>query len=711
MVLPNGTNQGDNLEPQNTENLTSLEKIKDLTAITSPEKAEIPADSQVSFAPITNLDSDPPVKGKGKPRTMTSAEAMALRSKATNPTTETNTSETDPLTVQVGGLFANMSSANTPNSSIVDRINTNIDFDKYAPYLSKNSLYFDDDSDLDLSRARNQGNLAQLRNGIVSTLLNIVPEAVKQVANAFDFEDYHNTDNEVGNAVADAMTEIQESFKDSMPIYRENPTESLDIGDFAYWASTGRDLVTSIGGFVLAGYATGAVASGAISALGLSAKVVTALTQSKRLQGLVGTAEAYGAAGKLSTVATAVMLNQAEGVGIAAEVFKTVHDEQYNKAIAEGKTDEEAKEIANTKASEAASGTINMNRLNVFLNLTSANLFVKGGNATAGLVKKAGWKGLLAEGGQEALEEYNNDLSQLYGEGKVNGTPLTFKKAIERLGTKEGIESPILGFVGGAGQTALTKAGKYIQKDTNEAYVRSFNDFIRENPITPTNKEEIIEKATAYAQQQAGTANFKTSAREQIDSLYIEQQSNLADYDAASKADNMNDVVNATLSAQFSVDLMNQIETDDTLTTEQKDNLLERSLLSHQAHKAMNTGTMVQLENLYKSFAEMDDATATARGIDTTVDPDSPAYYKNKAKRALATLGVYKVNYGNSLPYINSTEVYDTLNNQYFNSIDLKEKSKANNDKLGELIDVSLEMYEEDGSEEALKKSNSYYKW
>ena len=62
----------------------------------------------------------------------------------------------------------------------------------------------------------------------------------------------------------------------------------------------------------------------------------------------------------------------------------------------------------------------------------------------------------------------------------------------------------------------------------------------------------------------------------------------------------------------------------------------------------MNTGTMVQLENLYKALLKWMTATATARGIDTTVDPDSLLTIK-QSKRALAALGVYKVNYGNSL--------------------------------------------------------------
>jgi len=736
MALNNDTNQGDNLESNLIEDSTGIVGAKDLSDIKPIEEVknkELEAKIKAQVADFTPAKIEPSVKilppeysGGKSVSSPTTQEVVDKYGKI--PDNEkriiTSSSDTAPELSQPSFLDT-IVKVGQGDTSISRPIDQSINYDEYKDYLSKNHSYFDTETGLDKLRAQNQSEGMQVLNAGLRVLANVIPEGIKQTANAFDLEHLNAAEDGIGNIVADTMTEWQDSVKDTLPIYRENPGKALDFTDPAYLAETLESLVTSIGGFVLAGYATGGAASTVGKAIGgtvelastinLGKKVTDGIKSSTSFQNALASAKAANIGSKAESLAVNFLLNQAEGRGIGAQVYADVYQREYNTALATGKSLEEAKEIGKDKAGKAGVAAINFNRVTMLLNVTSSDLFLQSPKNVGKLIEKGGVKQLLKEGGQEAGEEYINDLAQMYGEGLDTDKPLTFKNSIAHLATAEGIESPILGFIGGAGQTALTKAGKYIQSSSNESYMRHFNQYIMEHPIDGANKDSIIASATNYAQQQAdkdkplgfvnrGNASAdRTSTAQQLESLYVAQQSNLEDYKKATLADSMNDVVNATISSSFSVDLMNQIKNDPTMLQEQKDNLLERSLLSHQAYIALQVGTENQLKDLYRTYANMDEDTAKQRGMFNGESKDDINYYKNKAERAIKSIENFEKNYTSSKQYVNSGEVYDRLNNNYFNVRDVEELSKKHNELLSNINEFSRDLYEQEGNEEALE--------
>jgi len=736
MALKNDTIQGDNLESNPIEETTGIVGAQDLSDIKPIEEVknkELEAKIQAQTADFTPAKVDPPVKilppeysGGSSVSSPTTQEVVDKYGKVpdnekriiTPPPSDTVKNLSQP------SFLDSMVKVGQGDTSISRPIDQSINYDEYKDYLSKNHSYFDSDTGLDKLRAQNQSNYEQVANASLRTLANVLPEGVKQIANAFDLEHLNAAEDGIGNIVADTMTEWQDKVKDALPIYRENPGKALDFTDPAYLAETLESLVTSIGGFVLAGYATGGVAStvGKViggtaelaSTINLGKKVTEGIKSSTSFQNALASAKAANVGSKAESLAVNFLLNQAEGRGIGAQVYADVYQREYYNAINNGKSLEEAKEIGKDKAGKAGVAAINFNRVTMLLNVTSSDLFLQSPKNIGKLVEKGGAKQLLKEGGQEAAEEHINDLAQMYGEGLDTDKPLTFKMAAEHLATAQGIEAPILGFIGGAGQTALTKAGKYIQSSSNESYMRHFNQYIMEHPIDGTNKDTIIASATNYAQQQAdkdkpigfinrGNKSAETtSTAQQLESLYVAQQANLEDYKKASQADNMNDVVNASISSSFSVDLMNQIKNDPAMPQGQKDNLLERSLLSHQAYIALQVGTENQLKDLYRTYANMDEDTAKQRGMFNGESTDDINHYKNKAERAIKSIENFEKNYISSKGYVNSSEVYDRLNNNYFNVRDVEELSKKHNELLADINDFSRDLYEQEGNEEAL---------
>ena len=714
MALQTGTNQNENSEPTKIEEISGVAGATDLTDVT-------PKEEETTFTSAGNLFNspiDPPTKKTSSP--MREGEAAARRAvNGIDNTVGHDINNATPVASEAMGFLDSMA-AHAPRDTRISRpIDQSVDFEKYKDYLTSNSFYFDGDSNLDKARAENQSNWAQARNATFRTLLNVVPEAIKQTANAFDFEDWSKADAETGNWVSDAMTSAQESVKDVLPIYRENPGQALDVGDFAYWMETGDSLVTSIGGFALSGYALGGgvsvLSKGASGLAKIGALVADSVKNTRSFRTALGAIEARGTGEAVRGLTLNYLMNRSESLGIAAETYATVYEREYNKAIVEGKSNEEAKTTAKRFAAEGAAGSMKFNALNMILNTTSSNLFLKSAKVSS-LIKKEGIGTAIGEVGKEGLEEYVNDLGQLYGEGLNTEAPLTFKAAMQRLGTAEGLESPILGFIGGAGQPALTKAGKYIQTTDNSSYVRNFNQYLLDNPITATNKEETLQKAVAYAQTQSdkdakigfftNTANAggqRTSTAQQLESLYVAQQVALSDYEKADKASNMNDVVNMSISSEFSVNLMNELSSDPTISPEQKDILLERALLSHQAYKAMSVGTMSELKDVYRTYSNMEAKEATDRGLLKDEVEGTPEHYKTKAKRALQTLDAYEANYNVSKGFVNSSEVYKSLNDIHFATRTVKEASDKYNDKAAELDTLSRELFESEGDTEALK--------
>ena len=351
---------------------------------------------------------------------------------------------------------------------------------------------------------------------------NTLYDTVGGVGAMLDIEDYYNTDDEVGNAITRWAAEGKEATNLAAPIYKPS---NASIGNFAWWMDNGSALASSIAAFGIQGMGVGAIFKGigaakmlgqlaktgklgkaamrgADDVLGGSAKLgvtddlaKTAANISSKIDdvgaGLLDktmTTGTYklleGAAQGIDNLGVSLMLNQAESVMTASEIYNNI----YNDAKTRGYADDYAK----TMAANAATHSINLNRANIALNLTSADMFMKGlgniNNIKKAIDLKSIGKRMVGESLQEAGEELVNLAAQkqgeLYGQKLLNDSdlrnmgvlgldkPVTsgYKGIVDSYQTmdysnpfgdatfKEGFETALLGAIGGAGQTALVSS-------------------------------------------------------------------------------------------------------------------------------------------------------------------------------------------------------------------------------------------------------------
>jgi hypothetical protein len=286
-------------------------------------------------------------------------------------------------------------------------------------------------SDQNASRARQQGIGSELFNGIGGAALKVIPNIISNVAAISDLEDYYNQDDEVGNFVSRSMQELTSEIDGFMPIYEKNPGEPLSFGDSAWWTKNMSQVLGSGLEFALTGSGLAGVTGKALSMVGATGKVGTGVNLGMNV----------------------LALNQAEALLSAQDVYKKAYDD--NKA--RGAKEEDAKKIA----ADAAAYTININRLNMPLNLTSSLLFLKTPLATRSLVSNINKANTLkrfgAESGQEYLEETINFVGEQEGNKKGAGQAFNGWDVVKDIFSAEGIEAGLLGALGGLSQTAFSE--------------------------------------------------------------------------------------------------------------------------------------------------------------------------------------------------------------------------------------------------------------
>ena len=568
------------------------------------------------------------------------------------------------------------------------------DYDSYAPYFGNNmgTFYPSDTPALDLARAHTQGVVEQFKNASIRVGENIVPEIISQLANVVDLEDYANSDAEVGNWLTTYMQNVQQENNKSNPIYRVDPTKPLDFKDSAWWFENGASLVTSAGAFVATGYLTGAVAGTAATKIGQGAKWAKSLGKASALAS--GEAKVARAGG---SILNAIALNQAEGLGIGVDTFK----QEYEKQIAElksspdsvDKSEEELDKTARQLAADAATSAIKFNRLNILFNLTSASAFLKTPKGTRDLLSiptiKHSILGLIGEGGQESAEELLNDVSQQ----QALDQEYSFTKAMKHAMSAQGQESMLLGFIGGAGQTALTKAGKYIpmykNKDYNRAYNTAYNKL--DDSVAPEERHAI---ATRSAVESAGKSGMVS--QDSIDKRrYAKQQEALLRNDAGLTVDKVSDITAAYTSAEENIRLLTDIkeakDKGDSYKVEQLNNLL----LSNQALNNFELGTTESFIDLHKGYANLTAEEAENKGL--------PKDYKAKAEGIIKHIETLENIYNNSKQYINNADVYHLEEKK----IDIKSKLDENLDNIRTAIKKAEEVYHP-GHPKAIGKEMSY---
>ena len=546
-----------------------------------------------------------------------------------------------------------------------------------------------------------QSNWAQFGNATARTLLNILPETIKQGSRMLDFTgelDDNGFAND--NAIAEAMTSIQNSVNDEFKIYRENSETPMDFGDFAYWMEQGSNLVQSAGAFALLGMATGGVGGAALKA-GTAARRGLMLKRGIDAERLaVAGAEAVGAGTTGETIGQAVtsalrktlsnnningvgnafLMNRAEGVGVATDTYKSVYDKEKTELKAKQKenllTDAQIEEQAKGNAAQAAAYAYNFNRVNILLNLSSSFAFVNVNSLglrqsleKTGLKETA--KVLGSEALQEGAEETVNFVAQKRAEAgdyKLSAGEM-FRNAVtegsKEAFSEEGREAALWGAIGGLAQTGFTRASHYLKKEDNvnyqEAYRKHVSQIYRSEPdLTP---DEVTTKAKTLAEQEVGSADKKISRNDIVEyknrTLLAERakiRENLGivqgeDGDTYSKATNTTDLY---LDAQEHLELDRQIQEARNNKDEATVKALSEKKFDFQVMRAMETGTLNTLEDSLKSIAAISPIDAVEYGIAENADDIN---YKQQAQKGLQTIKDFERIANYNQRYINSRDI------------------------------------------------------
>jgi hypothetical protein len=472
-------------------------------------------------------------------------------------------------------------------------------YDKFEDYIDSNTLRGRQFSIEDLTslRARNQSNWEQAGNAIGRVAVNILPQTISGFASMLDIPGYFSAEEAANNSIVnwaiDAKKEVDEDW---FPIYEEAPGQSMQLGDFAWWMSRGSGLVESVGSFLLQGAGMGKLVSTGLKGLGT-------LTRGKQLAtaviGAEGSQQLYkGSAGLFNTVA----LNQSEAVLEATQVFRDTYREQLER---NGGDVVKAKQAA----SIAAATTMNVNRINILLNLSSASAFITPLKASRQLLKAPGGalKKVGFESAQEGVEELINLAASKAGMAAGKGEEYSLQRALEDIQSMEGLEAVFLGAVGGALQTGGTEALKYSKFGPG-----SMKD-AQGNRISNVEYER-----NRYQEQQEILEELKKKGVNTTDVLQDFKDQLI--YQEKLKAAN---------------------EKGDVAEMER----LKEQLFENQAVKAFRSGTTEVLENLYNAEA--------ARPVEEVGEE-----YIARAKQAVKSLKELEGIYNNFEGYQNTEEIF-----------------------------------------------------
>lgn len=523
-----------------------------------------------------------------------------------------------------------------------------ISLDEYDGYINKGENgNINITSTSDNERAVNQSNWEQTGRAIQKFLPNVGLEILSQVGNLLDIEDYANSDNEVGNWLSNWAQDRKKDVNDHFAIYRENPGEALDVGDFAWWVENGSALVESVTAFAAVGYATGGFSLGALNNGKRALEVLKMIGQGNN---------AKRGTQLLATLSNAMLLNHAEGMGIATNVYK----ETYEKALKEAENNnlKNAEEVAKQEAARKAESALKVNKLNILLNLTSAGLFIKTPKLTRQIRNKASIqksaKTALSEGIQEAGEETINMIA----ENQALKDEYNFNNIVQDVFSKEGLENALLGFVGGTGQTAMTNSGRLIKNK-------------RDNKGNKVNSIDLQNIA------------------------YKDQQDSLERISQLSKAEKIASSSDMLMRAEEVFNLKNEILTLESEGKREEANALKDKLTANQAYDAFSNGTTEQFINIFEGLNKLTEEQAEERGLDKNT-------YKKKTQEAINYINNLENAYNTSENYLNQYEVYENrasditiskaLNNINTDLTNEKEIAKQDLYKLGIKEDHIKEM-------------------
>ena len=512
--------------------------------------------------------------------------------------------------------------------------------DDYQSYINpeeKEFKGFDFTSAKDKSRAINQGAVEQVANAAVKFIPNVALEITKQVGNIFDIEDYANSDNEVGNWLSNWAEGQKQGINEEYNVYQENPDKPLDFGDFGWWVQNGSSLAESITAFAAVGYATGGAALAGYKNGANALKALRAIGKG------TDTAKASRA---LAGITNAVLLNHAEGAGIAANVYNDLYKQKLQEFDNEGIADADTK--AKEFAAEKAASVINVNRANILLNLTSAFAFLKVPALTrqarlAPSLAKSG-KIALLEGSQEAVEESVNMIAENQARKEDYGA----SDILDDVVSAKGAENALLGFVGGAGQTALTNGGRKLK--------------IRKDSEGRTS--DYIKQTQAYEQQQANKTKLEA----------LTKDGKLSDNTDAFMRTKESLLLIDDIQESLSIQEVSEKGSKEYKDAQTKIEGIQDKMLANQAYDAFDNGNAEHLVNIFEEVKKLTEDEAETKGLDKKT-------YREQAISAIEYIEDLENGYNVSKNYVNSNNVYQ---NRSTNSA-YKRRKKQLETKLVEL--------------------------
>ena len=151
------------------------------------------------------------------------------------------------------------------------------DLSKYTDYIENPVI--SPNVDLDMMRANNQSNWEQTGNALLGGIGGGLATAVEGVSYMFDPTTWGNmlgmTVDYDRNWLADLAVATKQNIYEALPIYRENPNEVFDFGDFAWYMDTTRSLIDSAVGFGIPGL-------GVAKGVGMASKAFRALSYANK---------------------------------------------------------------------------------------------------------------------------------------------------------------------------------------------------------------------------------------------------------------------------------------------------------------------------------------------------------------------------------------------------------------------------------------------
>jgi ADP-ribose pyrophosphatase YjhB (NUDIX family) len=497
-------------------------------------------------------------------------------------------------------------------------------YDKHKDYIGEDFLRGGrkDLNMLNQLRAENQSNWQQLGNMAGRIAVNIVPQIASGYASMLDLEGYVSAEHAANNKIVNWAMDLKKTVdEDWFPIYEENPGQSMSLSDPAWWMSRGGGLVESVGSFLAQGAGIGKGISFIGKGIGGLVKGKALYSALEAVPGITSGAKVVERVAKGSQgLASAVMLNQSEAVMESAQVFKDTYQAKKDSGF--------SIKDAKAAASEAAATTMNLNRINILMNLSSASAFLKPFTSARQLLKapslaRAAGKTLF-EGGQEATEELINHVASKAGMAKGRDEKYTLDNAMEDIGSMEGFEAAFLGALGGVAQTGGTKAleySKYGIKSTKDA-----------------------------------AGNRISFAQSQKDKYKTQQ------------------------------DVINELKEKGVKVTDILYNVKEKELFKQKLKKAEEEGDQATYDALQKDMFEMDalkhfqagtaEVLEAALVEETKKDPaEVGEEYVNNANKSILALKELEKVYNNYEGYENVTDLYLNRANKLRNDVDIEASS------------------------------------